>query len=78
MPRVREFEAAEDREANRFRDWVRGECRRKHITQARLSDELLISEVAMSRKMSGETNMRLSDVITICSILGPYTFGGAE
>ena len=76
MPRVN-TETAEEREANRFRDWVRGECRRRHISQRELSDELLISEVAMSRKMSGDIGMSMKDVIQICSVLGAYTFGGA-
>lgn len=75
MPKLRQTET--EREANRFRDWVRGECKRQNITQAKLSDELLISEVAMSRKMNGDTGIKLSEVIQICSILGPFTFGGA-
>lgn len=76
MPKLRETDT--DREANRFRDWVRGQCKRKHITQSMLSDELLISDVSMSRKMTGATSMSMDDVIQICSILGAYTFGGTE
>lgn len=74
MPKLRETET--DREANRFRDWVRGECRRQHISQKRLADELLISDVSMTRRLNGEINIPLEEVVQICSILGGYTFGG--
>lgn len=74
MPKVTD---ETEREANRFRDWVRGECRRQGITQRKLSDELLIAEGAMTKRLKGETKITLDEVVKICSILGGYTFGGA-
>lgn len=67
-----------EREENRFRDWVRGECKRQKVMQSYLAEELLISDISMSKKMNGKSHFTDRDIITICSILGEYTFGGAS
>jgi transcriptional regulator with XRE-family HTH domain len=75
MPRIVD---ETERAVNRFRDWVRGECRRRGITQRELSDDLLISEAALCKRLNGKTDMSLPEIVKICSVLGGYTFGGNE
>lgn len=76
MPKLREAE--EEKEVHRFQDWVRGECRRKGMTQKKLAEELLMNEQAMCHRLNGRSRFTVAEVAKICSLLGAYTFGGAE
>lgn len=76
MPKV--YLSIEERECNRFSDFVRGELRRKGLTHNDLAKELCLSQVAVTARINGRTAWSLKDIITTLNYLGAsFTFGRA-
>ncbi len=75
MPKLKG--APEEREQNRFCDWVRGEAKRQGYRNSDIADELLISDQALCNKLNGRSKLTITDISRICGMLGQYTFGAA-
>ena len=75
MPRV--YLTKEDRECQRFSDFVRGELKRQDKRHKDLADCLNISQVATTNKINGKTKWSLSDMIQTLDFLhSSYVIGG--
>ena len=55
-----------ERQMRRFTDWLRGEMKRKKVTQRKLAEYLDITQQALSLKMRGLSGWQLRDVLNIC------------
>ena len=74
MPKV--FITSEQREINRFNDYVRGELRRRNLRHADLADELNLPQVSITNRLNGKTEWTLADIIKTLSFFDTgYQFG---
>lgn len=77
MPKV--FITSEQREINRFNDYVRGELRRRNLRHADLADELNLPQVSVTNRLNGKTEWTLADIVSTLSYLGTaYSFGAEK
>lgn len=75
MPKV--YLTTEERECNRFSDFVRGELRRQGKFHKDLANELNLSTVAVTQRINGKTRWTLPEIIqTLCFLKSEYTFNG--
>ena len=58
-----------DRKLNNFNDFVRGELKRKGISQSDCAYRLGIPQSALSYRLSGQTEWTLREVFLMCEIL---------
>ena len=58
-----------DRKVNNFNDYVRGELKRKKISQSDCAYRLGIPQPALSKRISGQTEWTLRDIILLSEIL---------
>ncbi len=58
-----------DRKLNNFNDFVRGELKRKKISQSDCAYRLGIPQSALSYRLSGQTEWTLREVFLMCEIL---------
>ena len=54
----------------RFNDWLRGELKRRKITQSDLAKFLNLSRVSLVKRLAGETEWSFREVLTILDYLG--------
>lgn len=74
MPKV--FITKEQREINRFNDYVRGELRRRNLRHADLAKELDLPQVSITMRLCGKTDWSLADIVSTLAFLGTtYEFG---
>ena len=74
MPKI--YLSIEDRECQRFCDFVRGELKRQGKLHRDLADELNLSAVSVTLKINGKVKWSLSEVIQTINYLGAtYTIG---
>ena len=74
MPKV--FITSEQREINRFNDYVRGELRRRNLRHADLADELNLPQVSITNRLNGHARWTLPEVIKTLSFFNTgYQFG---
>lgn len=75
MPKV--YLTAEERECNRFSDFIRGELKRQDKRHKDLADELNLSTVAITQRINGKTRWTLPEIIQAVNFLNTeYTIGG--
>lgn len=58
-----------DRKLNNFNDFIRGELKRKKISQSDCAYRLGIPQSALSYRLSGHTEWTLREVFLMCEIL---------
>ena len=54
----------------KLNDFIRGEMKRKKISQIKLAESLNLSQVAISNRLKGETEWGLKEVISLFEVLG--------
>lgn len=74
MPKT--FITTEQRESNRFNDFVRGELRRQNLRHSDLATELSLPTVSVTNRINGVSRWTLPEIISTLSFLGcSYRFG---
>ena len=75
MPKLRP--TPEQRECNRFSDFVRGELKRQGKQQQDLADCLRLTRTAVTKKINGKAAWSLSDIVQTLEFLNSsYVIGG--
>jgi len=75
MPKV--YLTTEERECNRFSDYVRRELRNQKKTHSDLASELHLTQSTVTQKINGKIVWTLPEMITTLMFLGEeYTIGG--
>ncbi len=59
-----------EQEYRKLNDFIRGEMKRKKISQIKLAESLNLSQVAISNRLKGETEWGLKEVISLFEVLG--------
>ena len=59
-----------EQEYRKLNDFIRGEMKRKKISQTQLAQSLNLSQVAVSNRLKGETEWGLKEVISLFEVLG--------
>lgn len=54
----------------RFNDFVRGELKRRHLTQESLADFLNVTRSTLSYRLNGTCNWYFEDVLNTCQFFG--------
>lgn len=74
MPKI--YLTNEERENNRFCDFVRGELHRQNKLFSELAHELNLPTVSVTNRVNGKTRWTLPEIIGTLSFLGKsYEFG---
>lgn len=74
MPKLRP--TPEQRECNRFSDFVRGELKRQGKKHSDLADELNLSQPTVTQKINGKVVWTLPEIIqTVVYLNTEYTIG---
>lgn len=58
-----------DRKLNRFNDYIRGELKRRKLSQDEIAYRLGITQTGLSKRLSGKVVWSLTEVILLCEIL---------
>lgn len=58
-----------DRKLNRFNDYIRGELKRRNLSQDEIAYRLGIPQSGLSKRLSGKVVWSLTEVILLCEIL---------
>ena len=59
-----------EQEYRKLNDFIRGEMKRKKISQSQIAESLNMSQVAVSNRLKGETEWGLKEVISLFEVLG--------
>ena len=77
MPRT--YLTTEQRECNRFNDFIRGCLKRKKLRHKDLANELGITQVAVTKKINGSTRWTLPEMIqTVMFLDTEWTIGSGN
>jgi len=75
MPKV--YLTTEERECNKFSDYVRGELKRQGKRHSDLAYELNLTQSTVTQKINGKIVWTLPEIISTLTYLGTeYTIGG--
>ena len=77
MPKLRL--TTEERECNRFSDFIRGELKRQNKKQSDLADVLNLPAETVARRLNGKTRWTLPEIVTAVDFLNTtFTFGNVR
>ena len=54
---------------NRINDFIRGELKRRKLSQEELSYRLGLQQTGISKRLSGQTDWSLGELILLCEVL---------
>lgn len=54
---------------NRINDFLRGELKRRKVSQEELSFRLGLNQTGVSKRLSGQTEWTLGELILLCEVL---------
>lgn len=54
----------------KLNDFIRGELRRQHISQSSLAYTLNLSQVGISKRLSGKTDWTMWEILNVFEVLG--------
>ena len=54
---------------NRINDFIRGELKRRKLSQEELSFRLGLQQTGISKRLSGQTDWSLGELILLCEVL---------